>query len=243
MPTATVDSGQPPTGFVDAATGFVFERCHPFVHRALWTAYLDGAEQEYRLHGVEQALGREAIEDGRETSLFWVARSGDGEIVGGLRVNGPVASTAEVHAMRELHGHPSLPLVAAQIRQRIPLGVIEVKGVWTRSSLSQRRFVSSALARCYVHSLDQIGVRYALCTASDHAVRQWETSGGRAVPGLTPVPYPDERYRTVLLWWDRHEIARTATAEQQANIWAETTQLRGRRTDDTTGVTIEEMSA
>jgi molybdopterin/thiamine biosynthesis adenylyltransferase len=211
--------------FIDRATGIRFAGHTPIQRPDLWNAYLDGAESRYRYHGVSGALERDKIESGASTSLFWVAID-HGCVVAGLRCHGPLASSTEAAALRELAAHPDLAEIEKEIRQRIHLGVVEIKGVWVARGRDDHGQLSNALARCYVHSLDWLGGQFALCTASDHALDRWHSTGGRQVDGRSPVPYPDDRYRTVMMWWERDRIAELAEPEQLAAIAVERIELQ-----------------
>jgi hypothetical protein len=213
------------SGFIEEGSGLLFVPYRPSEQPTNWKAYLDGAERLYRFHGVEQALDRAAIEDGCYTSLFWLGFDRHGTVVAGIRVNGPVGCLDEVFALRELEAHPALIAVEAQIAERLPLGVLEMKGAWVDAASPQRAPAGDALARCIVHSMEYFGARYAMCTAADHAIRRWGTSGARTMPGLAPVAYPDARYRTLLVWWDRDQLERHAAPEQLERVRAESQQL------------------
>jgi ThiF family len=212
-------------GFVDAGSGLRFEAHHPSESPELWLAYLDGASARYRYHAVEAALDRSKIEDGGATSLFWLARDG-GLAVAGLRCKGPLSSSGNAHVLEELAAHPELDKVRASIDERIPFGVVEVKGVWVACGRHDKRALGDALARCMVHSMEWFDTRFALYTAAIHALPRWESSGARVAEGLATVAYPDDRYLTVLMWWDRDLIADLAAPAQLTRMMAEAAELR-----------------
>jgi hypothetical protein len=212
-------------GFTDARTGLRFEAYRPSEAPDLWNIYLNGAEECYRAYGVESALDRRMIEDGESTALFWVAIDADLGVVGGLRIHGPLASPMAAYALWELRSSDSLDVIEGLLEERVPLGVVEGKGAWMLPSCAGERGASDALARCYVHSMYLAGTRFAMCTASDHALTRWKTSGARPVADFAPVPYPDERYRTVMLWWDRQSLGELASPAQWSHIREEAVQL------------------
>jgi molybdopterin/thiamine biosynthesis adenylyltransferase len=207
----------PLAGFVDARTGVRLELHHPLASPATWRAYLDGAEVSYRAHGVSCALPRAELEDGRATALFFVAVDAHGRVVGGIRAHGPLAVPDEAYALRELAGHPRLADVRALLAGAVPAGVVELKGAWVDRAAAPAA-LSDALARCHVHAMTWLGAGHALCTCSDRVAPRWATAGGRAFAELAPVAYPDERYRTVLLWWDRGLVAELASPAQLAEL-------------------------
>jgi hypothetical protein len=73
--------------------------------------------------------------------------------------------------------------------------------------------------------MNLMGVRYALGTVATHAVKRWQTTGGVVSANVVPVAYPDDRYRTVLMWWDRKTFADLAAFEQLPAIMDESAQL------------------
>jgi hypothetical protein len=56
----------------------------------------------------------------------------------------------------------------------------------------------------------------------------WCSSGGVVAP-IRSTRYPDERYRTKMMWWDQLTVARNASLNQTANIVAEMADIRERR--------------
>jgi molybdopterin/thiamine biosynthesis adenylyltransferase len=209
--------------FVDAGSGLRVRACRPWRDPELWRRYLDGAEERYRRHGVEHTLERPRISEGRAISLFWIVLDGDAAVAG-MRCHGPLVVADDAAALRELAAHPSVGELHAEIAARLREGVVEVKGVWVAAGRADGEHLSRALARCYVHSLTLLRSRHALCTTADHALQRWMSSGGR-VASLDPFPYPDERYRTVAMWWDRETIDEQATGEQLGAIAREQVEL------------------
>jgi hypothetical protein len=67
--------------------------------------------------------------------------------------------------------------------------------------------VAGLLARVALPTITMTGSRYIMATAADHVLRRWESSGGRVSEDIPPSPYPDSRYRTSLMLWDRERIA------------------------------------
>lgn len=214
--------------YSDPTSGRNFIFARPSARSDLWNSYLDGARRSYRQHGVEAAIEYGQVRDGRSTALFVVAVDDAGLVVGGLRVQSRLADPEQAHAMREWAGRPGTAEMRAQIAHRLPAGVIEVKAVWVDHVSDHRPSLIAALARAFVHAMDVLDVRYALCTAAQHAAPRWQTSGGVISSDVAAVAYPDERYRTVLMWWDRDRIADLVTADQYAALTRESDLLFGR---------------
>lgn len=197
----------------------------PASQPALWLAYIDGARRSYSAHAVEGAIEYEAVRDGRSTALFFAVVQADGEVIGGLRVQGPFSHPSQAHAIREWNGRPGTEQIRSQILQRLPEGVIEVKAVWVEHEVPRHDDVTSALARMFIHAMDLLGVRHAMCTAAGHAVVRWQAGGGVVSAEVPAVPYPDKRYQTKLLWWDRRQVTRLISAESLSAVLTESAQL------------------
>lgn len=211
--------------FIDPISGLWFVADSPASNPDGWTSYLDGAERAYRHYGVERVLDRPNLQDGGSVSLFWRAVNIDGEVIAGIRCHGPIDEGSEVFAFAELAGHPRLEELRWVVWARRQLGVVEMKGAWVSVTGSRTEGLSAALARCCVHSLDWFAARYALCTSSTHSLGAWASTGCRAMEGYDPVPYPDDRYATVPMWWDRHRSVGLATGKQARLLTSEAEQL------------------
>lgn len=213
--------------YFDPVSGRHFVAARPAEQPELWAAYIEGALRSYRLHNVQTAIEFEKVRDGRCTALFFAAVECDGRVIGGLRVQGPYTRADQAHALGEWAGREGSTQIRREVEMRLPAGVIEIKAVWVEHDVPHRHDLSSALSRIFIHSMDLLKVRYAMCTAASHAMMRWQTSGGVVSPAVPPVPYPDDRYRTHLLWWDRHELSTLLDAEQLISIIAESEQLFG----------------
>jgi hypothetical protein len=85
--------------------------------------------------------------------------------------------------------------------------------------------LTAALARVFVHAMMLLNARHALGTVAAHAVRCWRTTGGVVSTTVTPVGYPDDRYLTAPMWWDRQTYADLAAADQLPRLIDESAQL------------------
>ena len=210
----------------DAVSRRLLIVARPAAQPELWAAYLHGARVSYAQHGVESAVDYDHVRDGASTSLFVAAVESDGRVVGGFRVQGPYLRVDQAYALQEWAGREGTTELRRQIGRRLGAGVIEVKAVWVDRDAGRHDALTAVLARMFVHVLTLMGVRYAFCTAASHAVPRWESSGGVVCTEVPPVAYPDERYRTLLMWWDRRHVAQLMTDEQLPVMVLETTRLR-----------------
>jgi hypothetical protein len=206
--------------FVDRASSVRFELHTPYARPDLWQQYLDGAFATYREYNVQTALELEEIRSGLSTTLFVVGMSGS-DVVAGGRFVGPILHPRAAHIYSEFRGSEGERRVEQALIRRIPEGVIEFKGCWAQIGHARHRALSSALSRSVVHAMRWLNVRYGCCSAAVHAARRWESSGGRVMAGVGPIPYPNPDYQTMLLWWDADRIGRTADPDQWALIQQE----------------------
>ncbi|WP_169585388.1 hypothetical protein [Antrihabitans stalactiti] len=174
----------------------------------LWAAYLEGAMASYRKFGVENALELDEIRDGTSTSLFLVAVTPDGEVVGGVRAQGPYAVAEQAHAIQEWEGCEGQDDVRQMVADRIADGVVEMKTAWVSDRSPDRKALTQALARIpLVAVLDLLDVRYVMATAgTDPVIKLWLTTGGEIATHIPTAPYPSDRYHATLIWWDREAL-------------------------------------
>ena len=64
-----------------------------------------------------------------------------------------------------------------------------------------------------------------MATAAAHVLNRWRSSGGVVTAGIPAAPYPDERYQTKMMWWDRRDFVNHAEPEQVVKIIKETRHL------------------
>lgn len=190
----------------------------------LWDQYTRGAQQSYRKHGVECALDTDALRTGADTIMFLAAMDRAGKMVAGVRAKGPLISADDSHAVAEWAGQPGEQNVRDMISDRVPFGVLEMKSAWVTDDPDQNRCLTAALARSGFHMMALLEVQFCMATAAAYVLNRWRSSGG-IVASVPATPYPNERYQTKMMWWDRRDFAKHAEPEQVAKILQETTHL------------------
>lgn len=198
---------------------------NPGLDPTLWTEYLAGAVRSYTKHGVERTLNIDAIRDGVDTELFFAAVDDRNRVVGGARVVGPLWSADDSHAVIEWEGSPGAVAVRKMIEDRVPFGVVEVKSAWADSESPHRDAIATALARTALPIMALLGVQFVMATAAAHVLDRWRASGGVVAAAIPAVAYPDERYRTKMMWWDRSTMANHADPKQLSRMYTETSEL------------------
>ncbi|HEY9311537.1 hypothetical protein [Williamsia sp.] len=187
----------------------------------VWVDYLDGARKSYAKHGVEMALEYDDVVRGDCTTLFYAALDHTGSVIGGVRAKGPYTSAIQSHALLEWAGQPGLEMVIDAIDSRVAEGVVEMKTAWAADGPAAAA-VAGMLARVALPTMTLTGARYIMATAADHVLRRWESSGGRVAEDIPASPYPDARYQTTLMWWDRNRIALDAKPKVLAHMVQDT---------------------
>ncbi|WP_433758902.1 hypothetical protein [Nocardia sp. CA-135398] len=202
--------------FRDMHSGYVFHVATPQAHPDLWRRYLRGALQVYRHYGVDHALEYDSVVDGCSTSLFFAAVDPSGVVVAGLRAQGPYGVAEEVHALRAWAGQPGAAELRAMVADRIPEGVVEVKAVWVARAAEHRAALAAAVSRCVVHATRLLDARFGFVTTATRNTGLYRSSGGYVADRIPAVPYPDDRYRTIPMWWDTRTYRSLATKLQSS---------------------------
>jgi hypothetical protein len=189
----------------------------PSAEPELFADYHRGAVASYARFGVEDALDPDPERCARDTALFWAMIDIDGCVVGGVRAKGPLASPEDSHAVVEWAGRPGEAAVRRMITDRVPFGVLEMKAAWlSPDGCGDRRRVK-LLARSVFHGMARLGIDFCMATSAAHILEQWQSSGGVIAP-IPATPYPNERYQTKMLWWDRRTYSAHGEADQVAAI-------------------------
>lgn len=198
----------------------------PAAERELWADYLDGAVASYRRHGVESALDMEQMSTGSDTVLFFAAVEPSGRIAAGVRAKGPLRNAEDSHAVVEWEGMPGLSAVRKMINDRAPFGILEMKSAWVTDNRERNRSLTKALARSGFHAMALMDIQFCMATAGAYVLDRWRSSGGVVATHIPPTPYPDERYQTRMMWWDRRTFIKHAEPEQVSKILQETALLQ-----------------
>jgi hypothetical protein len=190
----------------------------------LWAEYSIGAHRSFRKHGVECALDLDALRSGADTIMFFAVIDDAGRMVAGVRAKGPLRSADDSHAVVEWAGQPGQEAVRNMINDRVPFGVLEMKSAWATDEPDRNRCLTQAVARSAFHMMALFDNQFCMATAAAYALNRWRSSGG-VVAGIPATPYPDERYQTKMMWWNRRDFVNHAEPEQVAKVLMETTQL------------------
>jgi hypothetical protein len=216
------------SGWRDQATGCWVTASTPEAEPDLWCRYLEGARQSYQRHGLDWVLDLDAIRDGDDTALFFAAVEPSGRVVGGTRVVGPLVVPEDSHALEEWTGNPGRATLRHMIANRLPFGIVEVKSAWANTEDYGSRAISTVLARTALPMMTLLGVQFVMATAAAHVLEQWRSSGGVVAERIPAAAYPNENYRTKVMWWDHRTISRYAEPEQFKLMCAENSEVLDR---------------
>jgi molybdopterin/thiamine biosynthesis adenylyltransferase len=209
---------------VDQESGVRFEGHHPLERPDLWKVYLNEAEGIFRSRGFEGTLRRLELEEGNDVSLFLLGFDAEGEPVAGLRFHGPLEGAHQAAIIDEMASSPEIGLIHDLIEREIRLGTLEVKGAWSKGASVVGARLLTALSRAVTHGLNWLGAEFAIAAVSDTLMPVGTVTGGVQV-GTHWVPFPDERYRTIAISWQRGRTYELATPENQQAYRREAEQL------------------
>ncbi len=191
----------------------------------LWAQYSAGAHHSYGKHGVECALDSDALRTGDDTLVYFAVLNDAGQMLAGVRGIGPLRSAEDSHAVVEWAGQPAQQAVRSMINDRVPFGVVEMKSAWVVDEGDQDRCLSAALARTAGHVTALLDVQFCMATAAAYVLNRWR-SIGCVVAGIPAAPYPNERYQTKMMWFDRRDFVNHANDSRQvAKMISETRYL------------------
>ncbi len=216
-----------PRSIFDPASGCHLVLATPRCAPELWMSYLRGARDVYSAHGVTAAFDHDAVVDGASTTLFYAAVDGAGVVRGGHRAQGPYRDVHESHAPVEWEGNGGRDVLIEAVASRLRHGIVEMKSAWVDPTAGDPSAVSAMLARVAVPTIAVTGARFIMATAAEHVLRRWSSSGGRVDNQVPASAYPDERYRTSLMWWDRETIEELAEPAVWRQMCAESHEWAG----------------
>ncbi|BBY27664.1 hypothetical protein GCM10023114_45830 [Mycolicibacterium sediminis] len=197
----------------------------PAAEPDMFADYHRGAVASYARFGVSDALDPDAAGCAEDTALFWALVDVGGDVVGGVRAKGPLRAPEESHAIVEWAGQAGETEVRRMIEARIPRGVLEMKAAWLSKEPGGTRHRAKMIARSGFHAMAALDLGFCMATTAAHILDQWRSSGGVVAP-IPATPYPDARYETKMMWWDRSAFAAHGEPDQVATIVREMAQAR-----------------
>ncbi len=155
--------------------------------------------------------------------MFGAVVSDSGHVMGGYRAIA-LRSADDSHAVEEWAGQPGQPDVRQMIAERVPYGVLEMKTGWVTDAAGRNPLLTSALARSCFYMMVILDFQYTMCTAATPVLNSWRSSGSVVAP-VPATPYPNEHFRTKMMWWNRRDFVSHALPGQLTKIVSETREL------------------
>ncbi len=100
-----------------------------------------------------------------------------------------------------------------------------MKAAWLAKDPTGGPHRAKMIARSGFHAMAVYDLGFCLATSAAHVLEQWRSSGGVIAP-IPATPYPDARYATKMMWWDRRTFGAHGDHEQVATIRREMTHVR-----------------
>ena len=173
----------------------------------LWREYLAAGDLVvFECGRAPVPVVRRVRAGGEGTAMFFAVLDTEGKVVGGLRVQPRLEAAAQSHALVEWVGQPGQVQLVNAIEERLHDGIVEVKTAWVDERSAIAGSVAGQLSRLGLVIMEMSGVEAMMATAADHVLRRWQSGGGRLDESVSATPFPDDRYRTRLMWWDRARL-------------------------------------
>ncbi|GAB23400.1 hypothetical protein GOPIP_044_00920 [Gordonia polyisoprenivorans NBRC 16320 = JCM 10675] len=174
-----------------------------------WELFCRLAHQAYAAQGCEEALSW--LDDLTVSSLddlHFCTLSRSGKPLGGFSVR-----ALPVEDLLAPHCWPDSTQVRVALRGIVGSALVaEASTAWSLDLV-----VSPLLAAEAVTALTLTGCRWMVATSAQHSIDLWLSSGASRVKAVPAVQYPDSRYRTELLLWDRDQFVTQERGERWAS--------------------------
>ncbi len=174
----------------------------PDDHRASWLEYLEGLHRTYTSWGVDHILDRARMA-AEGCTLFWLLHDLEGEVLGGIRAEGPYTAPGRYACVTEMAASPDASRMVELLGPAVEAGALELKGGWVRPGVGG---LGRVLSRCLSHSMWWLGVGHGVGTGSTHVLPSWVSTGGRLLD-MAPSAYPSDRYQTQALVWEPDHLS------------------------------------
>lgn len=217
--------------FFDEATGLRIEAHHPQSRPDRWAAYLDGVSKAFARHGIGTVADKRTIERYRDVGLFFVGVDGRGEVVAGVRCHGPLDDAKAAQALGEMAMSSEIGLHRDAVGVKGSFGVLEMKGAWRADGY---KGFYDLVARCSLISAEWLGGELTLLAPDDRWAPLLEGYGG-ILMGTEAVPFPSDRYHTVLVALHRSRYEQLLDQERARLVRMDFEQLRREPPDDAVG--------
>lgn len=189
---------------------FIF---YPADYPYLWKKYLEGLQREYGRLGVSHILDMETL-DNPETAPLGVLVIIDGEIVAGMRFQGPVRKAEDAFIYSEMAGGDQA-LLKQYLEEWIPEKVIEAKGLWLETRHPARKRILQTISRSIVYGAALLGARYVTSASAASMTRVYVDIGRRELEEIGSVVYPNDDFITTCGVFDLQQVLDRCTDQNR----------------------------
>ena len=189
---------------------FIF---YPADYPYLWEKYLEGLQREYRRLGVSHILDMEMLEN-PESAVMGVLVIIEGEIVSGMRFQGPVRKAEEAFIYNEMAGG-NQKLLRQYLEDWIPEKVIEAKGLWLETRHSARKRILQSISRSIVYGAALLGARYVTSASAASMTKVYVEIGRRELEEIGSVTYPNDDFITTCGVFDLQQVLDRCTDQNR----------------------------
>lgn len=199
--------------YIDPLSGIKVALYHPQIFLEEWESYLSGLTASYQSHGVEGVLENKRLREAQGVSMFALAYTRDGRVVGGMRFHGPLTEVDSVAVTNEMCGSEDYDEIRSVLGEHIAQGVIEIKGMWSLGEAVIGQKIATVIMRAHVIGARVFGARFVYATISGRIASHAYCVGAQKIYE-GPAFYPSEEYQTHAFFIDDHLV------EENAIRWA-----------------------
>lgn len=170
----------------------------------VWWLYSNGAERQFRRHGIRSAMVRDTSPPSAPT---WCALAElDDEILGGVCMHGANAKGRFITLEAELNGARDRALARTAVKPRLAEGVVHCGGLWAVKGGLGYPGLAGDLGRSQLALAAMHSARWIVATASNDLADAWRVLGFQRDESLPPLEGADMTSDTCLMWCDLHEL-------------------------------------
>ncbi len=192
---------------------FIFK---PSDYPYLWIKYVEGLQREYKRMGVSHILDGNVLKDPKFSRIAMIAIMG-GEVVAGLRCNGPLRKVRHVAAYQEM-ADGNQPFVRKFLEERFAENIAEPKGLWVDLNSSARERLTQLMSRCMIYSAALLDCRYSICTSAKKMNIVYTASGMDELTEAGTVLFPNKDYKTTLGCFDLHKVLKQCNDDNRIRL-------------------------
>jgi hypothetical protein len=119
-----------------------------------------------------------------------------------MRFHGPLMASGETSILSEMAASPDIAVIRDALDHACEVGALEMKGMWSQGAKATGVHLAASLIQTGLVAMEWLGADYVFATGAERLMALVEHTGCVVISDI-PVPYPDERYGTVLFSFER----------------------------------------